>query len=72
MSNPHVSGDAATFWEQHYAEMTKPSGGRPSVILARFADGKLDHSLRFPRMSSGAASPYGQTSGLKPAKLPLD
>ncbi|WP_299866769.1 class I SAM-dependent methyltransferase [uncultured Hoeflea sp.] len=40
MSKPHVSGDAATFWEQHYAKMTKPSGGRPSAILARFADGR--------------------------------
>lgn len=25
------------FWEQRYAAMTKPSGGRPSAVLTRFA-----------------------------------
>lgn len=30
--------DAATFWEDHYGKMTKPSGGRPSALLVRFAE----------------------------------
>jgi SAM-dependent methyltransferase len=33
--------DAPTFWEDHYGKMTKPSGGRPSAILVRFAEGRL-------------------------------
>lgn len=32
--------DAATFWENHYGKMTKPSGGRPSAILTRFSEGR--------------------------------
>lgn len=32
--------DPADFWEQHYAKMTKPSGGRPSAVLTRFVEGR--------------------------------
>ncbi len=36
----HVSANTAesheAFWEQHYAGMVKPSGGRPSAVLTRF------------------------------------
>lgn len=32
--------DAATFWEDHYGKMTKPSGGRASALLVRFTEGR--------------------------------
>lgn len=32
--------EAATFWENHYSKMTKPSNGRPSGILVRFTEGR--------------------------------
>ncbi len=37
MTMPQAHEDAAQFWEGHYAKLTKPSGGRPSAILVRFA-----------------------------------
>lgn len=40
MTIPQPHDDPTTFWEAHYAKMTKPSGGRPSAILVRFADGR--------------------------------
>ncbi|WP_299737486.1 bifunctional 2-polyprenyl-6-hydroxyphenol methylase/3-demethylubiquinol 3-O-methyltransferase UbiG [uncultured Roseobacter sp.] len=32
--------DPAAFREDHYAKMTKPSGGRPSAVLVRFTEGR--------------------------------
>lgn len=32
--------DTASFWEDHYGKMTKPSGGRPSALLVRFTEGR--------------------------------
>ncbi len=40
MTVPRQHDDPTTFWESHYAKMTKPSGGRPSAILVRFAKGR--------------------------------
>lgn len=40
MTRPQPQDDPAAFWEGHYAKMTKPSGGRPSALLVRFADGR--------------------------------
>lgn len=37
----HVPGDTSqTFWDRRYASMTKPSGGRASAVLSRFAAGR--------------------------------
>lgn len=36
MSNPSGQTYPPDFWEQHYAKMTTPSGGRPSTALVRF------------------------------------
>ncbi len=38
MTMPQAHEDATRFWEGHYAKLTKPSGGRPSAILVRFAE----------------------------------
>ena len=40
MNDTNLQDDPTVFWERHYAEMTKPSGGRPSAILVRFAEGR--------------------------------
>ncbi|MFY2822702.1 hypothetical protein [Ruegeria sp. MALMAid1280] len=44
--DPQPHDDPATFWEAHYAKMTKPAGGRPSAILVCIAFAKpKDHSF---------------------------
>lgn len=41
MTVPRQHDDPTTFWESHYAKLTKPSGGRPSAILVRFAKDRM-------------------------------
>lgn len=31
---------SAAFWDRHYGNMTKPSGGRPSTVLTKFVKGR--------------------------------
>ncbi|WP_119165619.1 class I SAM-dependent methyltransferase [Algihabitans albus] len=40
MTVPQLHDDPADFWEGHYTKMSKLSGGRPSAILVRFAEGR--------------------------------
>lgn len=38
MTNLPDTDDPAEFWEQHYAKMTGPSGGRPSATMVRLVE----------------------------------